>query len=170
MCTVNVHVHIFNVIRKIRVLTTCVGCNILTSHISVHVYSQGQQEKHDYLVQQLDAYSSSSDLPSMPDLLMMGTVQYDSAMFDIESHWTSVVGTPPSELSKKQKDQQEAIWELLHTEVQYIRKLQVVIDVSVIFFIFFLVCCSLKKYAKGVWCFAIWLYSVHVCMVVLYMI
>ena len=84
-------------------------------------------------MQQLDAYSSSSDLPSMPDLLMMGTTQYDSAMFDIETHWTSVVGTPPSELSKKQKDQQEAIWELLHTEVQYIRKLQVVIDVSVHF-------------------------------------
>ena len=82
---------------------------------------------------------------------MMGTTQYDSAMFDIETHWTSVVGTPPSELSKKQKDQQEAIWELLHTEVQYIRKLQVVIDVSVHLCSFFKIFSGLLLIAKKVW-------------------
>ena len=90
---------------------------------------QGQQEKHDYLLHQLDTYSTS-ELPCMPDLLTMGATSYDAAHFEIESHWTKVVGVSPSELTKKQKDQQEAIWELLHTEVQYIRKLQVVIDVS----------------------------------------
>ena len=66
----------------------------------------------------------------MPDLLTMGATSYDAAHFEIESHWTKVVGVSPSELTKKQKDQQEAIWELLHTEVQYIRKLQVITDVS----------------------------------------
>ena len=36
------------------------------------------------------------------------------------------------ELTKKQKDQQEAVWELLHTEVEFIRRLKVIIDVSVV--------------------------------------
>ncbi len=33
-------------------------------------------------------------------------------------------------LSKKQRNQQTRIWELLHTEVEYIQKLKVIIDVS----------------------------------------
>ena len=33
-------------------------------------------------------------------------------------------------LSKQKCDQQEAVWELLHTEVSYIKKVKVIIDVS----------------------------------------
>lgn len=36
------------------------------------------------------------------------------------------------DLSKSQKDHQEAIWELLQTELDYIRKVKVIIDVSAI--------------------------------------
>lgn len=108
---------------------------VYVTTVCLHVYvigvSQGQQEKHEYMLQQLESYSTTG-LPPMPDLLVMGTVQYDSALFDIEAHWSKVVAIAPTELTKKQKDQQEAIWELVHTEVQYIRKLQVVIDVSTV--------------------------------------
>ena len=66
----------------------------------------------------------------MPALLELGTQKYDDALFELESHWSALVGVKPHDLNKKQKDQQEAIWELVNTEIQYIRKLQVVIDVS----------------------------------------
>jgi len=33
-------------------------------------------------------------------------------------------------LTKQKCDQQEAVWELLHTEVSYIKKVKVIIDVS----------------------------------------
>ena len=33
-------------------------------------------------------------------------------------------------LSKQKRDQQEAVWELLHTEVSYMKKVKVIIDVS----------------------------------------
>ena len=38
-------------------------------------------------------------------------------------------------LTKKQKDLQEAVWEVLKTEVDYIRRLKVIIDVSVYYFL-----------------------------------
>ena len=36
-------------------------------------------------------------------------------------------------MTKRERDQQEAIWELLNTEVDYIKKLKVIIDVSLAF-------------------------------------
>jgi len=43
----------------------------------------------------------------------------------MEESWTQVIDHPP-ELSKKLRDQQEAIWELLTTESNYLRKLHVI--------------------------------------------
>ena len=34
-------------------------------------------------------------------------------------------------MTKKQRDQQEAFWELLHTETDYIKKIKVIIDVRI---------------------------------------
>lgn len=65
----------------------------------------------------------------MPDLLTLGRPHYDLQVFDLESHWTDIVKNHHT-LNKRQRDQQEAIWELLTTEVEYIHKLKVIMDVS----------------------------------------
>ena len=86
-------------------------------------------EKHDFLLQQLENYSREG-LPSMPSLLTFGKPQYDEATFTMEEHWSKLCDVNPEELSKKQRDQQMSIWELLCTELEHVRKLNVVIDVS----------------------------------------
>ena len=68
-------------------------------------------------------------LPRIPDLYTRGRPHYDRSLFRLEDNWTEVVSNHVS-LSKRQKDQQEAIWEFLTTEVEYIHKLKVIIDVS----------------------------------------
>lgn len=85
------------------------------------------QDKHEQLVELLNGYSSNG-LPKMPDLLTLGRPHYDPSIFHLEKHWKDIVNGHES-LTKHQRDQQEAIWELLTTEVEYIRKLHVVIDV-----------------------------------------
>jgi pleckstrin homology domain-containing family G member 5 len=72
---------------------------------------------------------SRNGLPKIPDLLTLGRPHYGPSAFHLERHWTDIVDGHES-LSKRQRDQQEAIWELLSTEVEYIRKLRAVIDVS----------------------------------------
>ncbi|XP_032236406.2 pleckstrin homology domain-containing family G member 5 isoform X3 [Nematostella vectensis] len=51
----------------------------------------------------------------------------DEGAITLEESWTAVVDPEIMEtMTKKQKDQQEAIWELLFTEVTYIHKLSIV--------------------------------------------
>ena len=64
----------------------------------------------------------------MPDLLTLGRPHYDQAVFVLERHWIDIV-SHHDRLGKRQRDQQEAVWELLSTEVEYIRKLRAIIDV-----------------------------------------
>jgi len=68
-------------------------------------------------------------LPKMPDCLTRGRPHYDQSAFTLERHWTDIVANH-DRLNKRQRDQQEAVWELLSTEVEYLRKLRVIIDVS----------------------------------------
>ncbi|KAK3104745.1 hypothetical protein FSP39_009161 [Pinctada imbricata] len=84
------------------------------------------KEKHEQLSELLNSYSSNG-LPPMPDLLNIGRRQVDEALFNIEPHWSSIVDNA-STLTKRQHDQQEAIWELLNTEVQYLKSLRVITD------------------------------------------
>ena len=89
-----------------------------------------QQDKSDQLNELLEQYSRKG-LPKMPDLLTLGRPVYDKEGFRLEKHWTMVVSDEHSQaLGKHGRDQQEALWELMVTEVEYIEKLQVITDVS----------------------------------------
>jgi len=85
------------------------------------------QDKQEQLVELLDGYSGNG-LPKMPDLLTLGRPHYDQSVFQLERHWIDIVANH-DQLNKRQRDQQEAVWELLSTEVEYIRKLRAIIDV-----------------------------------------
>ncbi|XP_056017709.1 pleckstrin homology domain-containing family G member 5-like isoform X4 [Ostrea edulis] len=84
------------------------------------------REKHDQLSEILNNYSSNG-IPPMPDLLNIGRPCIRDNLFEIEPHWSSVVDNA-SMLTKRQHDQQEAIWELLNTELHYIKSLRVIVD------------------------------------------
>lgn len=96
--------------------------------LSFRLRSQQTQDKHEQLNDILTQYSLHG-LPKMPDILTRGRPHYDPSAFHLERHWTDIVANHES-LNKRQRDQQEAVWELLSTEVEYLRKLRVVIDVS----------------------------------------
>jgi len=86
------------------------------------------QDKQEQLSELLTSYSLHG-LPKMPDSLTRGRPHYDQSAFTLERHWTDIVANH-DRLNKRQRDQQEAVWELLSTEVEYLRKLRVIIDVS----------------------------------------
>ena len=85
------------------------------------------QDKQEQLAELLNRYTTTG-LPSMPDLITLGRPHYNQSVFQLERHWIDIVDNH-SRLNKRQRDQQEAIWELLSTEVEFIRKLRAIIDV-----------------------------------------
>jgi len=85
------------------------------------------QDKQEQLAELLAGYSNNG-LPKMPDLLTLGRPRYGQSVFQLERHWIEIVSNH-DQLTKRQRDQQEAVWELLSTEVEYIRKLRAIIDV-----------------------------------------
>jgi len=87
------------------------------------------QDKQEHLSELLGGYSRNG-LPRMPDLLTLGRPHYAASVFQLERHWVDIVFNH-DQLNKRQRDQQEAIWELLSTEVEYIRKLRAIIDVRI---------------------------------------
>ena len=97
----------------------------LTSYITHWVVQT--QDKQEQLNEALVEYSRNG-LPKIPDLLTLGRPVYNPSSFQLERHWTDIVDRHDS-LTKRQRDQQEAIWELLSTEVEYIKKLRSIIDV-----------------------------------------
>lgn len=86
------------------------------------------REKQDQLNELLNNYSTNG-IPHMPELLTLGreTQSEKEDMFEMEPHWSSIVENA-SGLTKRQHDQQEAIWELLQTEINYIKTLRVITD------------------------------------------
>jgi hypothetical protein len=50
-------------------------------------------------------------------------------LYDLEDDWRNVV-ISAEELNEKHRQQQTAIWELLSTEIAYIRTLRVITNVS----------------------------------------
>ena len=91
-------------------------------------YSLQTQDKQEHLNEILAKYSRHG-LPRMPELLTLGRPHIDQTAFHLERHWSDIV-SGHNQLTKRQRDQQEAVWELLSTEIEYIRKLRVIIDVS----------------------------------------
>ncbi|XP_053378872.1 pleckstrin homology domain-containing family G member 5-like isoform X3 [Mercenaria mercenaria] len=84
------------------------------------------KEKQDQLNELLNNYSSNG-LPPFPSLVHFGHSQFDEAVFGIDADWRAIVDNS-QHLTKRQQDQQEAVWELLHTEIQYIRSIRVISD------------------------------------------
>ncbi|GFN96431.1 pleckstrin homology domain-containing family g member 5-like [Plakobranchus ocellatus] len=87
------------------------------------------KERQDQLGELLNRYSAQG-LPPLPELLALGRPKFSDANavdLDLEPHWNSFVDN--TNMTKKQQEHQEAVWELLHTEVSYIRQIRVIIDV-----------------------------------------
>uniref|UniRef100_A0A2C9L435 DH domain-containing protein n=1 Tax=Biomphalaria glabrata TaxID=6526 RepID=A0A2C9L435_BIOGL len=85
------------------------------------------RERQDQLTEILNRFSTNG-LPPLPDLLTLDRPHFDESMFIMELNWRLLVDGDES-LTKKQQEHQEAIWELLQTEVYYIKQIRVIIDV-----------------------------------------
>ena len=88
---------------------------------------RNEREKMDQLSELLNHYSQVG-IPEQSALLACGRKQHDldEALF-LEDHWRVIV-TNADELDRRMQNQQDAIWELLHTEAFYIKRLRVVTD------------------------------------------
>ncbi|NWX94222.1 PKHG5 protein, partial [Nothoprocta pentlandii] len=94
-------------------------------------------DKLEQLAGKLHAYSVFG-LPRLPQQLRFHRDSWeededeeggDDASLALEDSWQDIIAGAEA-LPRRQCHQQEAIWELLHTEATYIRKLRVITDVS----------------------------------------
>ncbi|NWI53167.1 PKHG5 protein, partial [Calyptomena viridis] len=105
-----------------------------------------ETEKLEQLANRLHAYGTFG-LPKLPPQLRFDRDSWeedgDEAGLVLEDSWQQIIqGTEA--LSRRQCHQQEAIWELLHTEATYIRKLRVITDLFL--------CCLLNLQESGLLC------------------
>ncbi|NXF13246.1 PKHG5 protein, partial [Smithornis capensis] len=105
-----------------------------------------ETEKLEQLANRLHAYGTFG-LPKLPPQLRFDRDSWeedgDEAGLVLEDSWQQIIqGTEA--LSRRQCHQQEAIWELLHTEATYIRKLKVITDLFL--------CCLLNLQESGLLC------------------
>ncbi|NWQ84543.1 PKHG5 protein, partial [Columbina picui] len=105
-----------------------------------------ETEKLEQLLSRLHAYSTFG-LPKLPPQLYFDRDSWeedgDDAGLALEDSWQQIIRSAEA-LSRRQCHQQEAIWELLHTEATYIRKLQVITDLFL--------CCLLNLQESGLLC------------------
>ncbi|XP_064643038.1 pleckstrin homology domain-containing family G member 5-like isoform X3 [Lineus longissimus] len=85
------------------------------------------REKLEQLYEKLQIYNLQG-LPEMPDLLMIGRPKFDPSLYELEEHWTDIVDNHTA-LSERERNHQAAVWELIQTEVTYIKGIGVIIDV-----------------------------------------
>ncbi|NXA03006.1 PKHG5 protein, partial [Sapayoa aenigma] len=105
-----------------------------------------ETEKLEQLANRLHVYGTFG-LPKLPPQLRFDRDSWeeegDEAGLVLEDSWQQIIqGTEA--LSRRQCHQQEAIWELLHTEATYIRKLRVITDLFL--------CCLLNLQESGLLC------------------
>uniref|UniRef100_A0A493THJ0 Nephrocystin 4 n=1 Tax=Anas platyrhynchos platyrhynchos TaxID=8840 RepID=A0A493THJ0_ANAPP len=103
-------------------------------------------DKMEQLESKLHTYSSFG-LPKLPPQLRFDQDSWeedgDDSSLALEDSWQQIIeGTEA--LTRRQCHQQEAIWELLHTEATYIRKLKVITDLFL--------CCLLNLQESGLLC------------------
>ncbi|NXN95372.1 PKHG5 protein, partial [Rhinopomastus cyanomelas] len=117
---------------------------------SASTASFGRVEKLEQLASRLHAYSSFG-LPKLPAQLRFDRDSWeedgDEGGLVLEDSWQQIIQgaeVAPQGLSRRQCHQQEAIWELLHTEATYIRKLRVITDLFL--------CCLLNLQESGLLC------------------
>uniref|UniRef100_A0A8C2M0Y3 Pleckstrin homology domain containing, family G (with RhoGef domain) member 5 n=2 Tax=Cricetulus griseus TaxID=10029 RepID=A0A8C2M0Y3_CRIGR len=111
-------------------------------------------DKMEQLESKLHAYSLFG-LPRMPRRLRFDHDSWeeeeeeedeedeDSASLRLEDSWRELIDGH-EKLTRRQCHQQEAVWELLHTEVSYIRKLRVITSLFL--------CCLLNLQESGLLC------------------
>ena len=101
----------------------------LSSSVNIHHFIQDQ--KMEGLVVQLDNYSRLG-IPKLQHLTVFPDPAEDlveEALYSLEDNWTDIVERHAG-LSERLKAQQTALWELISTELAYIRTLKVIQDVS----------------------------------------
>uniref|UniRef100_A0A670ZKU1 Pleckstrin homology and RhoGEF domain containing G5 n=1 Tax=Pseudonaja textilis TaxID=8673 RepID=A0A670ZKU1_PSETE len=105
-------------------------------------------DKTEQLESKLKSYSLFG-FPRLPDQLRFDQDSWedgeeeDEAGLRMEDSWQQIIqGTEA--LTRRQCHQQEAIWELLHTEASYIKKLKVITDLFL--------CCLLNLQDSGLLC------------------
>ncbi|XP_050765290.1 pleckstrin homology domain-containing family G member 5 [Gymnogyps californianus] len=105
-----------------------------------------ETEKLEQLASRLHAYGTFG-LPKLPPQLRFDRDSWeedgDEAGLALEDSWQQIIRGAEA-LSRRQCHQQEAIWELLHTEASYIRKLKVITDLFL--------CCLLNLQESGLLC------------------
>ncbi|PKU35048.1 hypothetical protein llap_14646 [Limosa lapponica baueri] len=105
-----------------------------------------ETEKLEQLASRLHAYGTFG-LPKLPPQLRFDRDSWeedgDEAGLALEDSWQQIIRGAEA-LSRRQCHQQEAIWELLHTEATYIRKLKVITDLFL--------CCLLNLQESGLLC------------------
>ena len=83
----------------------------------------------DMLVQQLDSYSRLG-IPKLQHICPFEAEdEVEEGLFSLEEDWTDIV-EHSDRLPERTISQQTALWELVETEVAYIRTLKVIQDVS----------------------------------------
>ncbi|RUS79073.1 hypothetical protein EGW08_013159, partial [Elysia chlorotica] len=97
----------------------------------VNLFTPGNKdrERQDQLNELLGRYSTHG-LPPLPELLALGRPKLDDSslvILELEPRWQSIVDSNTN-MTKKQQEHQEAVWELLQTEVSYIKQIRVIID------------------------------------------
>ena len=76
--------------------------------------------------------SSSINLSDNLDGSEASLVSNEDVEENLEEKWTDVIDGP-EDMTRSQKNQQEAIWELLSTEYKYVGKIRVILQVSITF-------------------------------------
>ncbi|KAM8927132.1 pleckstrin homology domain-containing family G member 5 [Pelodytes ibericus] len=103
-------------------------------------------DKMEQVESKLHSYSMFG-LPKLPQQLCFDQDSWeeeeDDTSLSLEDSWQEIIEVPET-LSRRQCHQQEAIWELLHTEATYIKKLKVITDLFL--------CCLLNLQDSGLLC------------------
>lgn len=86
--------------------------------------SKTGKDKMELLIDLLNDYSAQG-IPLQPGLLTFNLSTEDT--YKLENHWKEIVENW-QDLSDKMKNQQDAIWELLQTEIFFIKRLKVITD------------------------------------------
>ncbi|XP_072012354.1 pleckstrin homology domain-containing family G member 5 isoform X3 [Engystomops pustulosus] len=103
-------------------------------------------DKMEQLDSKLHSYSIFG-LPKLPQQLCFDQDSWeeeeDDTNLSLEDSWQEIIDVPET-LTRRQCHQQEAIWELIHTEATYIKKLKVITDLFL--------CCLLNLQESGLLC------------------
>ncbi|XP_072281828.1 pleckstrin homology domain-containing family G member 5 isoform X2 [Pyxicephalus adspersus] len=103
-------------------------------------------DKMEQLESKLHSYSMFG-LPKLPQQLCFDQDSWeeeeDDTNLSLEDSWQQIIEVPET-LTRRQCHQQEAIWELIHTEASYIKKLKVITDLFL--------CCLLNLQESGLLC------------------